>query len=368
MRTKTWIVLALVTVLAVAGAVYVIVDDKRHEQTDAAVRQVLFPGLMAHVNDVARLSFAHRDQTWTLVRGADGAWTMPERHDYAGSADKVKQAIVALADLRVLEEKTADPSLYDRIGVGDPTAAEAEAVLVSAKDATGADLAALIVGRTRTAATSGDPAQVYVRKPDEKRSWLVEARLDIKTDPLEWLDGKMVKVEKGRVVEAAIRHADGEEVLIRRDQDAEADFTLVDMPSDRKLRSTQRVGAIAAGLEFLVFRDVKPYRAEDFGDKAARATFRTREGVVYTVETLVDGEDHWAHITAEVDEAAIPADGDKAAAMSEAADVNDRLGQWAYLIPDYRAENFLRRMDALTEPKDDQEEAPAGETEKKKES
>ncbi len=371
MQTKTWLGLAVVTAVVVAGAAYTVVqrDAATSEQT---VEGALFPDLIDRVNDVRTVTVTKGDQTWTIRLG-DAGWTMDEKDGYRASADRVKKTVVAMADLKILEPKTSNPDLYRKIGVDDVDKPWSEAVLVALQDDGGSDLAALLIGKTRSHESGAKPAEVYVRKPGEAASWLVEARLDVKPEAMAWLDPETLKVDKGRVRRVATIHPDGETVVIDRANETVDFFTLQSIPEGQKLRSTQRLGSMAAGLEFLGHKDVAPADGHDFDGKAAVTELTTGDGLRVTVEVLpepVDEDHHWARFRAEFDDALIAqpaaddekAEGDAAhdadAVRQEADAINARVAGWAYLLPDYRAEHFLRRMADLTEPAEPEEDAP----------
>ncbi len=375
MRIKAWAALAIVTLVVVAVAIYMVLA--RHSATSEQVASgVLFPELMGRINEVATLGLVKGRDRWTINRGPDG-WVMAEKHGYRVSADLVKKTAVALADLKIVEAKTSRPELYGKIGVDDVDKEGSEAVLVELRDKADTPLAALLVGKTRTQETTTAPGKLYVRKPGEAGAWLVEARLDVPTDPMTWLDKEVVKLEKSRIDRVVTNHADGELVVVERGDDRVDYFKLRDMPEGQKLSSTQRLGAMAAGLEFLGFTDVAPAASKGFEGKAVVTELETHDGLRVTVEVLPEpaGDDsHWARFRAEYDgslvrqlKTAKEKDGgqdaaqnetkteadveDKAAEVrAEAARITERAEGWAYLVPSYRAENFLRRMADLTEP------------------
>lgn len=375
MRIKAWAALAIATLVVVAAAAYTVVA-RRSATTEQVASGVLFPDLMGRINEVATLSFVKGKDRWTMTRGPDG-WVMVEKHGYRVSADLVKKIAVALADLKIVEAKTSRPELYGKIGVDDIDKEGSEAVLVELRDKADTPLAALLVGKSRTHESTTAPGKLYVRKPGEAGAWLVEARLLVPPDPLTWLDKEVVELAKARVDRVVTNHADGELVVVERGDDRVDYFKLRDLPEGRKLRSAQRLGAMAAGLEFIGFTDVAPAASKGFEGKAAVTELETHDGLRVIVEILPepDADDgHWARLRAEYDGSLVrrlntgkkKQDGedgarnedrteaeveDKAAEVrAEAARITELAEGWAYLVPNYRAENFLRRMADLTQP------------------
>ncbi len=348
MSAKAWMGLAAATVVAVAGAAYVVIEgdsgtgERRYEET-------LFPGLMDRVNDVVTLTVRKGDKSWTITRRDRDKWVMVEKDDYPVSADKVKQAVVAVAGLKIVEEKTSNPDLYAKIDVADVDAKDSKSILLGLEDGEGKELARLLVGKTKSYGTDTKPAQVFVRKPGDKTSWLVEARLDIKGDALSWLDPETLKVTKGRVRRVVITHPDGEVVTVERDPDKPDSFTLRGVPKGYRQQSDYRLGAIAAGLEYVRYEDVRPADRLAFDKNAIESVIETDDGLRVTLRTITKDKQNWVRIDAVFDEALAGEDADKEAVKKEAEAIKGRVDGWAYLIPDYRAENFTRRMSDLIE-------------------
>lgn len=347
MRAKPLLVLALVAAAAVAGAAYT-VADRNQGVLQQASGESFFPGLLARINEVSAVVVRKAGQRWSLRRGEEG-WTMPEKGGYAASADKVKAAVVALAELRILEAKTEKPERYAKIDVEDVGAEGSKAVLVELQDAGGQVMAALLVGKTRRFASASKPAEVYVRRPGEARAWLVEGRLAIEGEPLKWLEKKALQIDKSRVSKVLVRHPDGEVVTLDRVGDEGDRFKLAAVPEGRKVASEYRLGAMAGVMQYFAFEDVARATDVALGEEATRTTFETRDGLRVGFRINAVGDRYWARIAAESDEALAADDAESEAAQKEAKEINGRVAGWAYLLSESRAEDLMRRMKDLTE-------------------
>lgn len=361
MQGKVWIGLAAVTVLAVAGAAWTVV-----QRDSATVEQViearLFPTLMGRINDVAALTLQSREASISITRNQQGDWTLVEKDGYWVSADKVKKAVVALADLRVLEAKTSNPDLYGKLDVEPIDKAGSNAVQIELKDETGTTMVALLVGKTRFRESGSSPAKVYVRIPDEAASWLVEARLDIKSDPLVWLVTDIVKLPKDRMRRIVSRHADGEQVVVEAAGEDPVFFKLRDIPEGFRLTSTQRLGSMAAALEFMKLLDVASEAGMPFDDTAVVTEFATKDGLTITMTTMLLDDKHWTKVAASFDQEQAAEDADAEAVRAEAAEINRRVAGWVYQIPEYRAEHLIRRTDDLVEQIEPEDDAGKGDS------
>ena len=75
----------------------------------------LVPDLQAALGDISRVTVvkANGETVATLEKGADN-WVVSDKHGYVANAAKLRQALTALAEAHILEEKTANPELYAR--------------------------------------------------------------------------------------------------------------------------------------------------------------------------------------------------------------------------------------------------------------
>lgn len=211
MRTRTLIVLALVTAVAVLAAGWS-VATRRTAPPDMAGGP-LFPGLAARINDVARLEVQAGGNVATIARGPDGAWIVEQKDGFRADPDQVKATILALAEALALEPRTVLPDLYPRIGVEDPDKAGASSARLRLTAADGREMAGLIIGKTASAAAS----TLYARKVGEAQSWLVRLALGpIEADPMRWTDASLPRIPADALAAVEIRQPDGRSAGIRR--------------------------------------------------------------------------------------------------------------------------------------------------------
>src|SRR5690606_15209121 len=140
---------------------------QRSESPSVQRMEPLLPGLTENLNDVERVTLvkAGGETVATLERGESG-WTVAERQGYPADTPKLRQALIALGEARIVERKTATAALYDRIGVEDVAADEAAGLALSL--AGGGSWPTLILGD----AEGG--SQRYVRRADEAQSYLID--------------------------------------------------------------------------------------------------------------------------------------------------------------------------------------------------
>jgi hypothetical protein len=373
---------------AVVVALLAIVTLRRRESAVEAspAGGKLFPELTARINDAASIEIKRKDGVTTLSKSGE-IWGLAEKRGYPVDMAAVRKCLIGMSQMTTAEEKTADPALYAKLGVEDPAAEGSTSALVTVRDAGGGTLAALIVGKERTGKSYAGARQVYVRKPDEARSWLANGELGLHEGSADWLDKKILEIKRDRVRAVEVLPAEGEAVLVDRDKPETNDFTLHDIPEGKELTYPSAPSSLGSALEWLNLEDVVPAGEVDVKDGAAATTkFSCFDGLTVTVTTKNVGEKTYARFEASYEpppassgppaptESVDPAKpegeaGDAAQEAKpetktreevekEAAELNARLGAWTFVIPSYNKTSFQKAKSELLKDAAPPPEAP----------
>ena len=339
--------LGLVAVLAVlAGLAAVAVWLQRPA---ASAEGPFLPGFRDELNAVDRIVVTGPGKATiaTLVRGAE-RWTVAERNNYPADVGRIRRNLLALAEARIVEQKTANPEFYSRLGVQDiasPSAGGTQLTITGGRQSID-----LIVGSAQAGATD----LTYVRRAAEPGSWLIAARFDLGKTGGEWLDRSLTNIPADRIASVTIDHPGIETLRITRAPAPEkpagndsapatgiVEFQVAGVPAGRQLSYAGVANGVAGTLA-----DLQLENAEIRGvlgaapGKPIVAHFETIDGLV--IETSAWRLGDGTRIT-------FNASG-KGAAEKEAAELNARLGGWIYTVPSYKAEQLTRRLNELLAP------------------
>jgi hypothetical protein len=273
----------------------------------------------------------------TLARDGE-RWVVREADGYPADVGKLRQNLQALADAKRLEEKTAAPEFYGRLGVDDPAATGSRAIRLDFQGPT--PVPAVILGDTGI--NGADAA--YARRVGEATSWLVSGRYEPGKLRGDWLDRGVVDLPAAKVRRVTITHPDGAALVLAKDSEAATDFTVADLPRGRPLVFEGVANSIAGALAALTFDGVDG-RATlgDNPPKPVVARFETVDGL--TVETSA-----WRLAVGTRYTVVASAAADNAAAKAAADVINARVGGWVYTLPDFKAELLTRRREDLLQP------------------
>ncbi|MDE2335507.1 MAG: DUF4340 domain-containing protein [Rhodospirillales bacterium] len=259
--------------------------------------RLVFPGLAAKLPTVARIAIESGGKTIVLLprpgqKHAPATWGLEERGLYPVRTGKLRSVLSGLTLLRQVSPRTADPTLYSRIGVEDPATAGGSSTGISLFDAKGKLVAALIVGHQRVRAAGGLPPEVYIRRPGHRRSWLAEGALTIDADPQLWLQRGIVDIAPGRIASVSVHRGATALRFV-----AHAGKLVLVSPATHPPLDAFKLDDLASALQALTLNDVAPASAEP-GKPVGHSVFRTSDGLAITVHLFRDGPHLWAQFQA----------------------------------------------------------------------
>lgn len=299
-----------------------------------------FPHLVSHVREVARIHVASKKGSFDIVFKPYKGWVLPARDDYPASFDQVRETVVGFAALETIEPKTARADWLRAVGLDAPP--RGGGVALSLLNEKGQPLAALIAGKSEDIGDPSGAVGLFVRKPDSDQSWLVRSVFEPKSDPSDWIEKHVMDVDRARIQETDVDPAGSASYEVRREQPSDPDFKLADAPAGRTLADDTAADGIAAAIAGFTFDDVRPARDLDFND-AARVITKTFDGLTVTVQTVRQGADYWATVSAEG--APGKPDSDK-----EARQINAHVNGWAFKLPDFKGQLFTTPLENLLKP------------------
>ena len=352
MKSNKLIILTLVTIAVILAATMM----SRHRAPATSLeKQLLFPALLDKVNDVSTVSLKKQEKSLALVQ-KDKHWVISEADNYPANFGKIRETVIALAELMLLAEKTSNPDLYEKLGVEAPSADGASSVQLSLLGSDGKTLADLIVGNTRHSKSPGDKPGLYVRLPGTQAALLVEGRLDISADVTDWFERELFNIKASRVKHIHIAHADGAIVELGRENDVD-DFSMDELPEGMEMQSNVIISRMGTMLESIFVDNV--ISADKLTEtEQTTATIHTFDGLLVTiVSTGLDGNNYSSFsFTADenVDKGSESESAENAAANNdipgpaeEAEALNKIMSGWAYAIPTFKNELITRKLDAL---------------------
>jgi hypothetical protein len=311
-----------------------------------AHQEKLFPQLPAQAGAARRIEVHSAGRAVTL-HGAGGDWMVAEKHDFPADPAKVRALLEGLADLTLIEPRTADPARHAALDLDLPDAPAARGVLVRVLGEGDAELAAVVLGKARVAAGQG-PREMFVRRPNEDQTWLATGAVDVLRTPPLWLRAEAFDLPQARVREVRIQHPGAAPLALVRAA-ADEPFRLeAALPKGRTPRAST-VNAAAYGLQHLSLQDVyQPGEVTTDWDQATTVEFTTFDGLSVTARVARVNDTPYVRLSAVV--AGSVTDQQREAATTEAARINRDNEAWVYVVPAHTVATFTPTLDDLLEP------------------
>lgn len=316
----------------------------------------MFPSLKANIENVATIQIETKASAFNITRDAAGRWTVPDKASYPADFDTVKKTIIGLAELNLVEQRTARADWHEKLGVSLPKSG-GTGTLVTMKDAKGGVLASLIVGTSAEGASAGSAQAVYARRADQPQTYVARGNFAPPTEKNQWLNKAFIELVRDRMKSAALRPFKGRPYTVAREKAKDENFRLIDaiIPHGRELRTPGEPNGIGYALLGVSFDDVKPAKDLDFRN-AARATFTTFDGLTLNLSLIEIEREYWltAEAVAAAESPASPSPSDatklKPDVAKEAKELNGRLAGWAYKIPRYKGTLLVTPLEDLFKP------------------
>ncbi len=329
-RTMIWLAGALV-ILAILAMI-----GQRGQQPQTQSGNMFLPGLLESLDDVRRVEIvgAGEERLATLERN-DSGWTVLERGGYPADLTKTRHALLSLAETQILEAKTANPALHDRLGLEAITSDTAGGIAVELIGL--AEPVRIIVGDAE-----GD-YQRYVRRQGEDQTYLINRDPELATSAVDWLDTEIVNVDGERIQHVTVSRSDGEPLIVSKAVRGQANFTVENIPEGRKIRYDSIANVMGNILESLTLDDVEPLT--ETTDEVIVTEFRTFDGLVITARSLERDDSAWASFASAVDPTLPPeSEQTRADAAVEATEINERVQGWWYQIATYKFDQLTREI------------------------
>jgi hypothetical protein len=376
MNAKKLTILTVITIMVVIAAIFL--TQKKTEQLES---KAVFPNLMSSLEEVTEIDITTKNDKFTMLRSGE-QWVLKEKQNYPVATEKVRSMLLGLADLTVLEAKTANPSLYSKLAVEDVSDKDAKSILLTLKKSKGETVASLIVGRSQTAKGDSTLSEFYVRKPDDKQTWLAQGFLQVERVPMDWVEKKVLDIDGKRIHKVDITQPAGKKLSIFKDKVEEENFQLAEMPAQTKLKAPYELGQIANVLSYLNINDVTGEKDVKFDEKSTyHGVFTTFDGLEVSMTTTEKEGKYYAKFAT----ALVPAvttkkvekEGEKKDEKAPAKEKKDedklktaeevkkeaetlkaKFSGWVFELPKYKVEVLTKkREDLITTEQEEKEKA-----------
>jgi hypothetical protein len=261
----------------------------------------------------------------TLHRAGE-QWSVTQRTDYPADASRVRKLLLALADAKIVEEKTSNPASFAVIGVDDPAkpGAAGTQITLTTKDGKHSVIVGKPIGEGN-----------FARRGGENRTFTVEPGITADVEPRAWIDSRLLDVPAAQIQSVEEKPASDPGYTLHRLKPGEDGFALDGAPpAGRKLLDAKALAPSASTLNGLTADDVAAATSIDFG-KPSQAIFTLADGNVITVTGTAADDKRWLEVQSTKDAA-----------------LNAKAQNRAFEVAGYRFDAIFRPMEQLLVPKE----------------
>jgi hypothetical protein len=342
MSPKTVIRLLIITIVVFGAAIFAVIDDQV-QKVEVGEREFAFPKLVEHINEVAVIEIASKGERFTVI-GEGSTWGVVEKNNYAVPRATIRNFILSLSELRLVEPKTAMADRYQRLEIADIDQEDGAGIGVTLMDKSGTVLADAIIGRRKYFLYVDGRGGTYLRRAGEAQSWLAEGEMDFDGRSKDWMERLTFEVDLAIVRRITITQPTGAKLQIEKATAEDEHFAVEGAPDDRALKTETEADRLAQVVQKFEFADVLPADQKALEGAMHRAVYTSFDGTRIRFQVMTDPEPEdkkpnltvdpirWAIISADVGPDVT--DDTREAATALADRINAVTNGWIFQLED----------------------------------
>jgi hypothetical protein len=365
----------LVLALAIIGGAGLVLRQ-RHEQSWTEAETQIGQKLLKNyqVNDVAAIHI--KGDTDLILDRKDDGWHVQERGQYPANMTQIKELLIKMGDLKVVQSDPISASQLARMHLAEPGKGADSAILLEFKDAQGKPLQSLLLGKKHTHQSDrpspmpyGDEGFAdgrYVMLGSDTKTVLTISDALNTVDPkaADWLDKDFFKVEKPSAISFVSTNSTNSWKMSRESESAP--WVLADLKPGEVL-DTNKVSSLASTLNYPSFVDVAADATPDKTglDKPLTVTIETFDHFTYALKighkTPENDYDLSVTVTADIPTARVPGKDEKPdektkldkefqekmKASQDRLNKEKALANWTYLVNTWLVDPLIRDRSQL---------------------
>jgi hypothetical protein len=342
------IILSSITITVIVAAT--VFANLRAPQSQKE-KTLFFPELAKQIESVSYISIKGFSDSINLTR-KNNVWGIDEFDGYPALADKIKSTVLGAADLKINAPKTTLPRLYHRLGVEGPDVENTDSLLLTLYDSNKTKIIEVIIGKPRLSSSAKNISGLYVRKPEDEKSYLVDGVLDVSSIKTNWIMRNLFDVPAESIKSVSINHSDGDSYTLYKNEKGQEYFDLENMLTGKELASELIINRFGTILQDLQISGAKSKRSLSKENKNTRVKVVTFEGIVGNVIAFKHDDIAYASFEFSYDEE-IGKNNNKEEVKDEdikkfIANLNSDTKNWWFEIPEFKYDIIKRRLDTIT--------------------
>lgn len=333
MNKKSFIIILIIA--AVCLGIALVVSKQKRAESSISSEQLFAPELKGKLEGVEKIVIQHSGVDPLTFTHTNNKWQLVEKSGYKANFKAIRELLTNLSEAKLFEAKTKKEENYIQLGVEEVTQEKGSGSRVVIYGANDKLLEDIIIGRYKI--NKG----TYLRKANEKQSWLSKSKVIVNSNFIEWLDKKIIDMPIDLIKSVSYQPTQGKQYTITRDTQKDG-FKVSHDGNLSEPKNSRFADNLARLLNDLEYTDV----ATRIDDTAASSTFSTRvyttfDGIEVTVKVSPQLTDKTSQVV--INFAAVA--GSESTALSEKlATYKENISPWTYTVPDHIFTKFNKTL------------------------
>lgn len=354
MMNRNLVTLLLITIIVIIAAM---LAYQSSAPTTRQEKAFLFPDLAARINDINKIKI-ESNTNQVILQKMEDSWVIASADNYPAIFEKVRAAVVSLAQFKIIAEKTDNPELYAKLGVQGHDKKASPSLLVTLFDSANNKIESVIIGSRSSGKSGSNLPGWYVRLPDMPRSYHVEGHHEFSAHTIDWFDRDLVDIQAARIREIKIEHPGGNNIIIGKNDMNQTEFELLMPEVESKPAQKIALARISKMLEGLYAEGVRLANNMVFPDETVNTSITTFDGQIINLRSAVLDNKYYssfsfsADTSMAVEQQAKNVNGPGMEGTPDPAEssavLNEKFGNWVFEIPEYKFADITANVQDIT--------------------
>ncbi|MGV6852471.1 MAG: DUF4340 domain-containing protein [bacterium] len=351
-------------IILLAGSIWI----NMSEQSDQIGSQNSQAGwkseIKQRINNIDSLEIKNHDKQ-IKIQQKDGQWVVSSKQDYPANIAEIRGLLRNLAEIKVIEKKTANPEKLAVLELATSDSPEGAGTEVEVKNGDWNE--AIIIGK------SAQHGGSFIRHSDQNQSWLSKKTIALKTSISDWLQKDVLHFPKESWTSIQVNRPDGNYQLKGED----GTYTLSPIEKGKELKFAGVFNAVAEGLSRVKLEDVKPASSAQQLKSNVTLNYHSDQGVDVIVKQYDIDDSKWYQFDVQVSDVAggsddskkttataegespdqsKPAKDKKDLDLDKARETAQRVHGWLYKLPAFKSVQLDKKLEDFIKDKSSESE------------
>ena len=241
----------------------------------------LFSDINSQIDSVSRIEIENNSNIVYLFKNND-TWVLPSYYDYPASEEKIRNLLLSIVQLKVIDKKTNNPDLHKNLGLSFPLEKNSFRVRLLGEEKN--LISDFIIGKNST--HNNDFS--YIRKFDNDQSWLFKNVFDINKNEIDWSENSIIKIARWRIKSVKLENSQNKDnhIYLYKKKYSDQSFKLTNIPKGFNLNSNFNLGAFSSLLESVKKVDIKKYSFNKNNNFIKNLYFETFDGLIINIKAF----------------------------------------------------------------------------------